>query len=122
VEKACDIWSMGVIMYILLCGYPPFYASHGGKWSIGIETRIKAGEYEFDKADWHDVSEEAQSTIRRMLIVIPAERITIDEILNCSWLTEPASERLIDMTSLCDEENRNQIQVSRNYHSFLKHI
>ncbi len=84
--------------------------------------KIKAGEYRFDGADWEDISEEAKSTIQRMLTVNPAERITIDEIVNCSWLNEPRSNRSIDMSSLCDAENRNQIQVSPNYDSSLIQI
>jgi serine/threonine protein kinase len=84
-----------------------------------MKSKIRAGDYEFDGKEWKDVSEEAKSTIRRMLTVNPAERITIDEILNCSWLNEPASARPIDMSSLSDAENRNQIQVSHNYDLFL---
>ncbi len=113
-KKACDIWSMGVIMYILLCGYPPFYSTDNSILSSPMKRNIKAGEYQFPPAEWENVSEEAKSTIQRMLIVDPAQRITIGEILNCSWLTEPASERLIDMSPLDDEDNWNQIQVSQN--------
>jgi len=113
---------MGVIMYILLCGYPPFYSSHGGNISAGMKRKIKAGEYKFDANDWRDVSEEAQSTIKRMLTVDPTQRITIGEILNCSWLTEPASERPIDVSGLTDTENWNQIRVSQNYYPSLTQL
>jgi serine/threonine protein kinase len=113
---------MGVIMYILLCGYPPFYSIHGTDLSAGMTRKIKAGEYNFHKKDWQDVSEEAKLTIKRMLTVDPTERITIGEILNCSWLTEPGSARPIDMSSLSDPENRNQIQVSHDFHSSLTQI
>jgi serine/threonine protein kinase len=112
---------MGVIMYILLCGYPPFYSIHGGDLSAGMTRKIKAGEYQFDQKEWKDFSEEAQSTIKRMLIVDPTQRITIDKILHCSWLTEPASERPIDVSGLADTENLNQIRVSQNYHPSLTH-
>ena len=110
---------MGVIMYILLCGYPPFYSMHGGNWSAGMKTKIKAGEYQFYEDDWQNVSEEAKSTIQRMLTVNPAERITIGEILNGSWLTEPTSDTPIDMSSLRDADNWNQIQVSHKYYPSL---
>ncbi len=113
---------MGVIMYILLCGYPPFYSIHGSNMSAGMKRKIKAGEYKFDETDWQDVSEEAKLTIKRMLTVDPTQRITIGEILNCSWLTEPTSERSIDISSLCDAENWNQIQVSHDFHSSLTQI
>lgn len=104
---------MGVIMYILLSGRPPFYANDRGvNLSDGMKKRIKGGEYRFDDAYWRDVSEDAKSTIKRMLTVDPTQRITIKEILHCSWLTELTSERQIDTSSLQDEENLNQIKVS----------
>ena len=104
---------MGVILYILLSGYPPFYPKHGphNRLSDGMRKRIKAGKYKFDRPEWKEVSEEAKSIIKRMLIVDPAQRITIGEIKNCSWLKELISERPIDMSSIEDEENRNQIEV-----------
>jgi len=101
-----------VITYILLCGYPPFYPKHDENGlTPGMERRIKAGRYEFFEDDWADVSEEAQLMVRRMLMVDPEQRITIDEILQSSWLSEFVSDRSIDMSSLVDPENLNQIQV-----------
>jgi mitogen-activated protein kinase-activated protein kinase 2 len=114
-EKACDIWSLGVITYILLCGYPPFYSINGGILSSEMKRKIKVGEYQFDGAEWKNVSEEAKSTIRQMLTVDPAQRISIDEILNCSWFTEPASETPIDTSTIRDADNWNHMQVSHNY-------
>ena len=49
-DISCDIWSLGVIMYILCCGYPPFYSSHGQPISPGMKRRIKAGEYGLELA------------------------------------------------------------------------
>ncbi len=106
---------MGVIMYILLSGRPPFYSNNGANWSDDMQERIRAGEYRFDEPYWNGVSEEAKVTIQRMLTVDPTQRITIGEIRNCSWLTELTSERPIDISLLRDEENLNQIQVSYYY-------
>ena len=111
---------MGVIMYILLCGYPPFYSQHRNiNLSDGMKKRIRAGEYEFNGPEWDRVSEEAKSIIKRMLTVDPTQRITIKEIVDSSWLKEPTSERPIDISSLDDAENRNQIEVSLNYFDCL---
>ena len=46
-DNSCDIWSLGVIMYILCCGYPPFYSSNGKPISPGMQDRIKAGDFVF---------------------------------------------------------------------------
>lgn len=109
--EACDIWSMGVIMYILLCGYPPFFSTHGGAISAGMKTKIKAGEYQFPKAEWKNVSQEAKSIIQKMLTVDPASRVTIDWIIKCAWFTGTVPETPIDIRSMWDSENYEQMHV-----------
>jgi len=110
-DKACDIWSLGVIMYILLCGYPPFFSTHGGAISAGMKTKIKAGEYQFPKAEWKNVSQEAKSIIQKMLTVDPADRVDIDWILRCSWFTGTVPVTPIDIRSILDNENCEQMRV-----------
>ncbi|KAF7636038.1 Protein kinase domain-containing protein [Meloidogyne graminicola] len=85
-DKACDIWAIGVISYILLCGYPPFFSTHGLPISPGMKNRIKKGEYNFNGTEWTLVSEAAKDLIRRCLITDPEQRATIDELLNHKWL------------------------------------
>ncbi|XP_076132317.1 MAP kinase-activated protein kinase 2-like [Alosa pseudoharengus] len=85
-DKSCDMWSLGVIMYILLCGYPPFYSLHGQAMSPGMKTRIRNGQYGFPTDEWSDVSEEAKQLIRLLLKTEPTERMNITEFMNHPWI------------------------------------
>ncbi|CAF4193204.1 unnamed protein product [Rotaria sp. Silwood2] len=111
-NKACDIWSMGVITYILLCGYPPFYAAHRGMIGThNMKSKIKAGKYEFPKAEWNKISSEAKSVVQKMLIVDPSARVTIDWILQCPWLVGTVPETSIDISPMFDFENYEQTRI-----------
>lgn len=103
---------MGVIAYILLCGYPPFYSSSGNRLSDGMKEKIRAGEYQFNPSDWNDISMDAQTMIQQMLIVDPTKRINIQQIINCSWFHHLDSSRQIDTTSIQNQDNLHLIQVN----------
>ncbi|XP_056129142.1 MAP kinase-activated protein kinase 2b isoform X1 [Lampris incognitus] len=87
-DKSCDMWSLGVIMYILLCGYPPFYSNHGLAISPGMKRRIRNGQYEFPNPEWSDVSEEAKQLIRELLKTEPTKRMSITEFMNHPWINQ----------------------------------
>uniref|UniRef100_A0A8C9WJD4 non-specific serine/threonine protein kinase n=1 Tax=Scleropages formosus TaxID=113540 RepID=A0A8C9WJD4_SCLFO len=87
-DKSCDMWSLGVIMYILLCGYPPFYSNHGLAISPGMKKRIRMGQYEFPNPEWSEVSEEAKQMIRNLLKTDPTQRMTITEFMNHPWINQ----------------------------------
>lgn len=87
-DKSCDMWSLGVIMYILLCGYPPFYSNHGLAISPGMKKRIRAGQYDFPPAEWSRVSVDAKNLIRGLLKTDPLERLTIEQVMNHSWIRQ----------------------------------
>ncbi|CAI5448216.1 unnamed protein product [Caenorhabditis angaria] len=85
-DKSCDCWSIGVIMYILLCGYPPFYSQHGQPMSPGMKSKIKSGEYSFPTPEWDCVSEAAKDLIRKMLTINPSERYNIEQTMAHKWI------------------------------------
>jgi len=86
-DKSCDIWSLGVIIYIMLCGYPPFYSENPKKQlSQGMKRRIMQGEYDFPAPEWSKVSDLAKDVVKRMLMISPNERLDIDELVQHPWL------------------------------------
>jgi len=87
-DKSCDMWSLGVIMYILLCGYPPFYSNHGMAISPGMKKRIRQGQYEFPAPEWSRVSQDAKDMIRGLLRTDPDERLTINEVMQNKFISQ----------------------------------
>ncbi|XP_056367163.1 calcium/calmodulin-dependent protein kinase type 1G [Oenanthe melanoleuca] len=81
-SKAVDCWSIGVITYILLCGYPPFYEESESK----LFEKIKEGYYEFESPFWDDISESAKDFIRHLLEKNPSARFTCEEALRHPWI------------------------------------
>ncbi|KAF0688082.1 Aste57867_20243 [Aphanomyces stellatus] len=81
--KSVDIWSIGIITYILLCGYPPFHDENQRK----LFASIKGGKYVFNAPYWDDVSDTAKEFIGTMLRVAPDERFTADQLLAHRWVT-----------------------------------
>lgn len=89
-DHACDLWSVGVIMYILLCGYPPFW----GNTEKDIFQRIKLGKFDYPKEEWSKISDSAKQLIERLLDVNPATRITAVDALKHPWLESKRHEKL----------------------------
>lgn len=87
-DKSCDIWSLGVIMYILLCGFPPFFSNHGQPISPGMKNRIKTGQFEFPDPEWSNVSQDAKTLIKQMLCVDSNKRLAIDEVVKNRWIAK----------------------------------
>jgi len=92
-DHTCDLWSTGVIMYILLCGYPPFY----GRSDQEVLAKVKRGVFAFDDKEWKDVSADAKNLIRGLLRMNPKERITAEKALTHEWITKTAP-RAVDVS------------------------
>lgn len=96
-DKRCDLWSLGVITYILLCGYPPFYGCCGSDcgWERGefcqscqdqLFTCIQDGTYDFPDREWAFISEDAKDLIRHLLVKDASQRYTAEMVLNHRWV------------------------------------
>ncbi|XP_070158915.1 calcium/calmodulin-dependent protein kinase II isoform X5 [Polyergus mexicanus] len=82
--KAVDIWACGVILYILLVGYPPFWDEDQHR----LYGQIKAGSYDYPSPEWDTVTPEAKNLINQMLTVNPGKRITASEALKHPWICQ----------------------------------
>jgi serine/threonine protein kinase len=82
-DAQVDIWSMGVICYVLLAGYPPFYDEDQKK----LFKKIKEGRYYFHEEYWGNTSPEAMDLIKMMLCVDQQKRWSADQLLQHTWIT-----------------------------------
>ncbi|KAK6126447.1 hypothetical protein DH2020_039835 [Rehmannia glutinosa] len=80
--QECDVWSAGVIIYILLCGVPPFW----DETEQGIFEQVLKGELDFISEPWPSISESAKDLVRRMLVRDPKKRLTAHQVLCHPWV------------------------------------
>jgi len=96
-DKRCDLWSLGVMTYILLCGYPPFSGACGQKcgWSEGgsceecqmnLFDNIKDGHFVFPSRDWAHISGDAKDLITKLLVKDAKKRMSASELMKHPWL------------------------------------
>jgi len=81
-DEKCDVWSAGVISFILLCGYPPF----AGDTDPDILKKVKAGSFEFKSPEWDGISQGAKNLVTQMLTADPALRQSAEILLGSPWL------------------------------------
>lgn len=84
--QASDLWSIGVIMYVLLCGYTPFH----GETDAAVLAKVQVGSYQFHPSDWRGISEDAKNLISRLLAIDPTVRATAADALNHVWIAKLA--------------------------------
>lgn len=85
-DQSCDLWSCGVIMYILLCGYPPF----DGDADADVLKKVKEGVFRFPSQEWKCVSSDAKNLIKNLLKFHQEERWTAQQALNDTWVANKA--------------------------------
>jgi len=81
--KECDYWSIGIVLYILLCGYPPFFDTDNMK----LFEKIKTGKFSFPDEGWSQVSEEAKDLLKKILCLDPKDRLTPEQMLEHPWFS-----------------------------------
>lgn len=115
-DKSCDLWSLGVITYILLCGYPPFYSQHGNAISPGMKRRIRQGQYKFPDQEWKSVSKDAKDLIKSLLKTEPTQRGTIAQVMEHPWVKRyqevPPTPLATTANLLEDSEMMHEVQDS----------
>ncbi|KAF4011612.1 hypothetical protein G4228_003034 [Cervus hanglu yarkandensis] len=100
-NRAVDCWSLGVILFICLSGYPPF-SEH--KTQVSLKDQITSGKYNFIPEVWAEVSEKALDLVKKLLIVDPKARFTTEEALRHPWLQDEDMKRKFN--NLLSEEDK----------------
>jgi calcium-dependent protein kinase len=103
-NEKCDLWSCGVILFILLSGSPPFY----GKNEKEIFSKILSGNYSFRNKIWNKISEEAKDLVKKLLEINPEKRLSAKDALNEKWFKV--------------NENPNEKNKNNNFTIFIKNI
>jgi calcium/calmodulin-dependent protein kinase I len=89
-DQSCDMWSVGVVLYVMLCGYTPFLEENQEK----MFDRIKLGDWKFDKQDWSHVSPEAKDLIKHLMNTNVDKRMTAARALKSKWISTMTDKQL----------------------------
>ncbi|CAD8051707.1 unnamed protein product [Paramecium primaurelia] len=121
-DEKCDVWSLGVMLFSLLCGYPPFY----GKNRAQLYENIKSQALVFDRRHWRNISEQAKDLIQKMLMKTPKKRLSARECLKHTWFEmqfqnvkvhREKSQQLLTQTN---EDNRTIYQMLKMFRGGAK--
>jgi len=88
-DIAVDYWSIGVIIYVMLCGFPPFSEDSNEK----LFEMIKTGNYEFPSPQWDPISDYAKDLVKKLLVVDPSKRLSAEGILKHPWIVGDVTPR-----------------------------
>lgn len=90
-SEACDLWSLGVILYTLLCGHMPFQRRNESQDDHEIRERIKRGAIDTDSSAWQSLNKSAKDLIRKLLTVCPNKRMKLKDINDSNWFDAPVN-------------------------------
>lgn len=98
------MWSIGVILYVLLVGYPPFADNNQSV----LFQKIRVGEYEFHKEEWTGISDDARELIKHLLVVDPLQRWTAKQALDSAWLKKDEKHLDTELTASLEAIKRSK--------------
>ena len=108
-NQVCDFWSVGVVLFILLSGGPPFYDPD----QFEMFEKIKRAEFSFEALSWQGVSAEAKDLITKLLVVDPAQRLTGEQIMAHPWIlgqSQQVTESDVDILHMMRNWNSGRIR------------
>jgi calcium/calmodulin-dependent protein kinase I len=111
-DKEVDMWSIGVITYILLCGFPPFYSESVPE----VFEQIMKADYDYPEEYWNEISDDAKDFINQLLVVDVSKRLTAEGALQHKWLAEKGKKsKKASKTKLAkfQEKMRTYVQVRK---------
>jgi len=123
-NRQCDLWSLGVIIYIMLCGYVPFYGecskADSCGWNEGkpcdacqenLFEKIRQGSFEFPMEEWDKISEDAKDLIRHLLVKDVRQRYTANDVLNHPWISSapPTALNTSNLLRKCSSRDLQQV-------------
>eukprot|EP01083_Nonionella_stella_P012183 34572_1 len=112
-DETVDLWALGVIIYILLCGYPPFVGAGVDSQQVMFK-KIKSGKYDFPARDWAGVSSAAMDCIDCLLVLNPKDRMSAKELLEHPWIAQLSKKGAMD-----EDDSFANIHFKANLSNYL---
>jgi serine/threonine protein kinase len=106
-DERVDSWAIGIVIFVLLVGYPPFLEEN----QTVLFDKIRTGDWTFYERDWSKISKDAKNLIRGLLVVDPKERWSVQEALRCEWIKQDPS--TLSNINLSDSINALRTKRSR---------